>query len=249
MSDWMQMMQMFGGGMVFILTAGGLWKFFARVRELKSEDQNAQDTLAERYVERMERSYSDVVKQVAVLAQAVSEMEQEKREMQEAHRVEIEGLQAELAAVQAELADLKTSRAPIDGAALVAEILSHMPWPAWITDHAAAAWYLNDAYCYAFSVRRPRFWRPVNILRMYPESVAANYVSEDMAAIESGSRIILDEAIPRKIMQPPSEDNPTEMWTVIKTPIQVRGKTYLFGQAVRGAFAAALLEAYGEYAA
>jgi len=104
-----------------------------------------------------------------------------------------------------------------------------MPYPAFLHEVGKNDWYLNDAYSDAFSVNRREFWTPINILRRYPVAISANYVANDMQVIESRVAEIFSERVTDRILFPESPSNPVKERDVLKIPMIVEGKSYIFG--------------------
>ena len=100
--------------------------------------------------------------------------------------------------------------------------------PAWIHDLSANKWYLNDAYCKMFSIKRKTFWTPINIFGRYDAADAVKYSSNDMQVVEAGTTIEFTERIRVRIMEPRCDEFITAKFQ--KTPLIINSRPYVAGK-------------------
>jgi hypothetical protein len=123
---------------------------------------------------------------------------------------------------------------PQDAKQLIELVFNSMPYPAWLHEVGKNNWYLNDSYSTIFHINRANFWTPINILRRYPSEVSAKYVANDMHVVEARVGQIFTEKVNQMVLYPEGPDNPAKEWTVLKIPMVVEGKSYVFGACVDG---------------
>jgi hypothetical protein len=142
---------------------------------------------------------------------------------------EVRRLHHEVSALKIEIQRYESTRVPSDSAQLLETVMNSFHLPMWIHEVGANNWFINDSYCEIFSVPRKDFWTPINLFRFYPVKLSAQFVGNDMAIIESGVGRYLEEDIPLRIMEPPSDKNPPKKWQVVKIPVRAGGRDYVFG--------------------
>jgi len=100
-------------------------------------------------------------------------------------------------------------------------------YPTWIHDLGANKWYLSDAYCKTFSVERPHFWTPIDILSFYDPQDTTTYLQHDLAVVQSGSPQTFVERVRKRIMDP--ECTEYLKIKIRKAPCTINGNRYVSG--------------------
>ena len=102
--------------------------------------------------------------------------------------------------------------------------------PSWIRDVANNKWYLNDAYCRTFGIKRQSFWTPVNILGRYEIEDVLKYATNDMMVIETGTMVEFKERVRKRIMDP--RCNEFILGRFSKTPFTINDRPYIVGRLI-----------------
>lgn len=143
-------------------------------------------------------------------------------------QAEIDAVREELQEVKDRLIDCEKLRLDYDFQYIVYNIFNYITLPAWLCDVQDNKWYVNDVYAKHFKINRQGFWTPINIMALFDEDLSAEYMANNMKAIQFGAPIITKEPIYKDLTSPVSLNNPSEDWHILKIPI-LGSQKYIIG--------------------
>lgn len=145
------------------------------------------------------------------------------------NRTELHQIQNEVFVMRQKLEFYEKNNLASDAREMLSKVLNANERPMWIHSLSSdSKWYLNDAYCSLFAIKRPNFWTPVNILARYPSEFCLQYIQEDLKVVHSNLSQVFEEIVKKDILNPVS----TEMYVlkVRKTPLTINDNSYILGE-------------------
>jgi PAS domain-containing protein len=101
----------------------------------------------------------------------------------------------------------------------------YMPGPAWMKDETSRMLFINEVYSREWGVSAFRYVGKFDH-DIWPKEIADNFVKNDQEVIKCGCSIRTLELIPRRALEPISEDNEAVEWIVWKWPVVKDGKIF-----------------------
>lgn len=152
------------------------------------------------------------------------------RNMYNSQQISILELKHEVKILKDELTFYRENRMAGDSRFMLSQILNTDDNPYWIHDLTANTWYVNDAFCKMFSVKRADFWTPVNLFARYPETFIAEYLAKQLSICATNAQSRVEKTYNKDILNP----NCTYKVKVIveKTPLKVGNHVYLANEIV-----------------
>lgn len=207
---------------VALTLLGGVGGWFGSVFTYKGTLAQSSSSLEAKYLEAFTKELENLRASAVARSEELRSLYMTNKELREKNEELLD-----------ELEKLRTTQMPGDTPALLEALINAMPYPAWLHEVGNNNWFINDAYSKKWHVTRKDFWTPINIFERYPKDAAAVYVANDMRVVASGVARVFREDISEYVLLPEGPNNPTDEWSILKVPISVGNKQYVFGAAFR----------------